>query len=97
MARNLEVDLLKTLKKELRNALGGCGSILIDDTSNHAGNWYAIIAQEQTELDVSGCTVDIEDFPSSTTDIIIGAGVVLYGNWSAIELNSGSVLALETC
>ena len=97
MAKTLEIELLESLDKTLKNALGGCGSTLIDDTANHTGNWYCVIAQESSEFDVSGCTTSITGFPTGSDDFVVTSGVVLYGSWSAIELNSGSVLAFERC
>ena len=95
MARNLKLDLLKETKKNLQQSAGGCGSEIIDGTAAVTGNWFCIVAQESTQLDVSGCTTDIENFPG--TDVVIGAGITLFGNWTSVELISGSVIAYEKC
>lgn len=97
MARNIELDLLDEINKKIKQALGGCGSTIVTGTDAVSGTWYAVIAQETTEFDVSGCTTDITGFPTGGNDFVVSAGVTLYGNWSAIELNSGSVMALEQC
>jgi hypothetical protein len=98
MARNLELELIEKIGASLKEALGGnCGSILIDDTTASTGTFYCVVAQEVTEFDVSGCSTDITDFPTGVNDFVVGAGVPLFGSWTSIELNSGSVIAYKRC
>ena len=93
--RNLKLDLINEIKSRLKEVMGGCGTILIDDTATHAGSWYCVIPQEITEFDASECSTDITDFPSG--DFYVGAGMPLFGNWTAIALDSGSVIAFTKC
>ncbi len=96
MGRNLKTDLIQDISKNIKKALGTClTTTIVSGTDAVTGNWYCVIPLEATGLDVSGCSVDITNFP--TGDVTIGAGVALFGNWTSIELNSGSVLAFETC
>ena len=99
MARNLELELIEKISTSLKEALGGgtCGSILIDDTTASPGTFYCVVPQEITEFDVSGCATDITGFPTGADDFMVGSGVPLFGNWTSIELNSGSVIAYKRC
>ena len=72
----------------------------INDTKAHTGPFYAITALEaETSIDVSECTTGIKESNGSgamqdiTTDFTIPQGVTIYGNFTSIELEGGSVIA----
>jgi hypothetical protein len=72
----------------------------INDTVRHTGPFYAITALEgDTSIDVSECTTGIKESNGSgamqdiTTDFTIPQGVTIYGNFTSIELEGGSVMA----
>lgn len=98
MARTLKVDLIKEIKDNLKSSMGGCGSTLITGTTQVTGNWYAIVTSGITEFDVSGCVTDTPGFPAPGGDnFVVGTGTVIFGNFTAIELDSGSVTAYIQC
>jgi hypothetical protein len=99
MAKNLELELIQKISVSLQEALGqnGCGSILIDDTAASTGTFYCVVPQENTEFDVSGCATDITGFPTGSDDFMAGPGVPWFGNWTSIQLVSGSVIAYKRC
>tara|TARA_R110000737_G_scaffold312069_1_gene321301 strand:+ start:430 stop:729 length:300 start_codon:yes stop_codon:yes gene_type:complete len=99
MSRNLELELIEKISASLSKSIGGsgCGSLLIDDTDAAAGAFYCVVPQENTEFDVSGCATDITGFPTGVNDFVVGAGVPLFGNWTSIQLTSGSVIAYKIC
>mgnify|MGYP003114053817 CR=1 FL=1 len=74
---------------DLYNAqFGGGNPILIDDTAEHTGPFYAITALTGTvRIDVSECTTNITD----AVDFTIPNGTTIYGNFSSIELEAGGV------
>ena len=69
------------------------GSILIDDTAQHAGNFMAIQAtnNQVAVLDVSDMTHDIED----AVDFTLSVGQTIWGNFQVVSLSSGAVLAYK--
>ncbi len=73
--------------------LGQFGGDIIADANAHTGNWFAIamitdtiIASWTPSFDVAGTLASIT-FP---------AGFLLFGNFKAITLTSGSVVAYKT-
>ena len=71
-------------------AFGQVGSILIDDTDAHTGPYCAITALTDAVVDISECDMSwIED----VADFTIPTGTTIFGRFTSIELDSGSVLA----
>jgi len=66
------------------------GVILIDDTTEHVGPFCAITALAAAAVDVDQCNMS---FIEDVADFTIPVGVTIYGNFTSIELDSGSVLA----
>ena len=93
MAYNTNSDrLLNRIKKSV--GIGGCGGILIDDTSTHTGTFSAVQAVGTADAVLSTNTVsDISDF----AQITIPKGVTVFGNFTAVDLVSGKVIAYRTC
>ena len=89
--------LLDAIKDLNRNALGQCGSIIIDDTVEHTGPFTAItaIGAEDAVIDTSECDLgSLEDQPATIT---VPEGVTIFGNFNSIELDSGVVIAYRAC
>jgi hypothetical protein len=87
-----EERLLKKVSDAVR--VGACGAILIDDTSTHSGTFSAVQAIGTADAVLSTDTVsDITDFAQVT----IPKGVTIFGNFTAVDLVSGKVLAYKTC
>ena len=73
-------------------ALGQNGSILIDDTSQHTGEFVAITALEDAVVDVSDCT-NIANTMADAVDFTIPKGVTIFGRFEVFSLASGKVIA----
>ena len=71
-------------------ALGQAGVIMIDDTDAHTGPFVAITAITDAEVDVSECDMS---FIEDVADFTIPKGVTIYGQFTSIELDTGSVIA----
>jgi len=73
--------------------------IHIDDTVQHHGPFYAITALADAVVDVSQCNTGIIEGDGSSatqaiaTNFTIPKGVTIHGNFTSIELDSGSALA----
>jgi|TARA_R110000772_G_scaffold35255_1_gene85120 hypothetical protein len=89
--RTTQDSLLNQVKTNTSLPLGSNGSILIDDTADHTGPYFAITALADAELDVSSCTMNIED----AIDFTIPKGVTIYGQFTVLSLGSGSVIAYK--
>ena len=66
------------------------GAVLIDDTAEHTGPYFAITALEDAAVDVSECDMS---FITDVADFTIPKGVTIYGTFASIELDSGKVIA----
>ena len=83
--------LMKYTVAEAQNAaLGQAGVILIDDTDAHTGPFVAITALSDAAVDISECDMS---FIEDVEDFTIPKGVTIFGQFTSIELDSGSVLA----
>ena len=71
-------------------ALGQAGVIMIDDTDAHTGPFVAITAMTDAVVDVSECDMS---FIEDVADFTIPKGVTIYGQFTSIELDSGTVFA----
>ena len=88
---NTGKSLQKYTVQEAQNAsLGQVGVVLIDDTVEHTGPFVAITALSDAAVDVSECDMS---FITDVADFTIPKGVTIFGRFTSIELDSGSVLA----
>lgn len=79
-----ETELLKVL-------VGQNGSLIIKDTTDHAGKWKAIAVITNTVF-----TLLIENGSNkNVSGVTFPANHVIYGNFTEIKLASGSVVAYE--
>ena len=71
------------------------GANVINNTAVHDGSWYCIISvTDNTTLDISGCTVNWqENSTTATTDFALITGLPYYGDFRALQLTRGSVIA----
>tara|TARA_R110002074_G_scaffold136116_1_gene280830 strand:- start:991 stop:1275 length:285 start_codon:yes stop_codon:yes gene_type:complete len=91
MAIRTEQDaLLNNIKSNTGSALSPRAAILIDDTAEHAGPYFAITALEDAVVDVDQCDMS---FITDVADFTIPKGVTIYGTFASIELDSGKVIA----
>ena len=74
--------------------LGLNGGEYINDTAVHTGNWFAIQATEDTVLAAQASNItNLDDICTGQDATTLAAGMVLYGNFTSIELTSGAVVA----
>ena len=81
--------LLNEVKKNTGSAIAPSAAILIDDTVEHAGPYFAITALEDAVVDISECDMS---FITDVADFTIPKGVTIYGKWDYLELNGGSCI-----
>ena len=91
MANTTEERMLQKIQN--RSNIGACGNILIDDDGQHTGPYVAFTALEETVVDVSDCTLDMED----AADFTVPAGVTVFGVYDVLSLESGKVIAYKGC
>ena len=65
-------------------------AILIDDTVEHTGPFFAISALVDAVVDVSECDMS---FIEDVADFTLPQGMTIYGTFQSIELDSGKVIA----
>ena len=93
MAYNTNQDiLLNDVKNNTGSAIQPSESIIIDDTNEHTGPYFALTALTEAVIDSSECTTNITDIPATLT---IPKGVTIYGNFTSIELDSGTIIAYK--
>jgi len=101
MAIRTEQDaLLNDVKNNTGSAIQPSESIIIDDTVEHTGPYFAITALGTADavIDVSECDMSFLGnvaANSGTNDITIPKGVTIYGDFASIELDSGSIIAYK--
>ena len=66
--------------------------IWIDGDSLHVGPFFALYCMAEAVIDTSECRTNIVDEPATIT---IPVNTWLYGNFSSIELDSGTVIAYK--
>ena len=97
----MAASLHKYTVVEAQNAgLGQAGCILIDDQNAQTGPFAAITAITDAVIDTSECDITFMEHRDSSGDadalpatITIPKGVTIYGRYTSIELDSGSVIA----
>ena len=74
--------------------LGLNGGAYLNDTAVHTGNWFAIQATEDTVLAAQASNItNLDDICTGQDATTLAAGMVLYGNFTSIDLTSGAVVA----
>ena len=88
-------SLHKFTVAEAQNAgMGQAGSVFIDDTAQHTGDFVAITAIEDSVVDISDCT-NIANTMEDAADFTIPAGLTIYGRFEVFSLTSGIVIAYK--
>ena len=88
--RTEQEALINDVKNNTGTALSPRAAILIDDTVEHTGPFFAITALEDAAVDVDQCDMS---FITDVADFTIPKGVTIYGAFTSIELDSGKVIA----
>jgi len=81
--------ILTDVRSNTGAAIRPSASILIDDVATHTGSFFAVTALEDAELDSANSITNITDI----ANFVIPKGVTIYGNFSAIAIDSGKVIA----
>ena len=70
------------------------GGAYLNATSVHTGNWFAIQATEDTVIQAQASNItNLDNICQPVDNITLAAGMVLYGNFTSIDLTSGAVIA----
>jgi len=88
--RTEQEALLDGIKTHTRDDFATGTQIWIDDAVEHTGPFFAIYCMAEAVIDTSECTTNITDAPATIT---IPVNTWLYGNFTSIELDSGTVIA----
>tara|TARA_R100000482_G_C5043005_1_gene109212 strand:+ start:253 stop:519 length:267 start_codon:yes stop_codon:yes gene_type:complete len=76
--------------------LGLNGGIYINDTNvaTNANGWFAIQATEDTVIQAQSSNItNLDDICQPVDNVTLAAGMVIYGNFTSIDLTSGAVIA----
>jgi hypothetical protein len=100
MANNLN-QLIGDLARTTEASLTPVTTIMFGgaEQNEYTGPFYALTALSEAVIDVSECTTNIKTRTSASTmgantsNITIPIGVTIYGDFSTVELDSGTVLA----
>jgi hypothetical protein len=86
--------LLQQIRNSGTSSLGACGGVLINDTAAHARKFSAFTVIAEAVLDSSEITSKIQDLD---VDVTVPAGITIFGNFSNLQLVSGTIIAYFTC
>jgi hypothetical protein len=74
--------------------LGLNGGKYINDTSANTGNWFAIMATEDTVIDsITSNVENLSNITASQDNTTLAANTAIYGSITGITLSSGAVIA----
>jgi len=74
--------------------LGLNGGKYIADTSAHTGNFFCIVATEDTVIDsITSNVENLSDITASQDNTTLSANTAIYGGITGITLSSGAVIA----
>tara|TARA_R110000787_G_scaffold50721_7_gene120626 strand:+ start:6617 stop:6916 length:300 start_codon:yes stop_codon:yes gene_type:complete len=96
MALIKDRDTTNMVEDLLKAPYGQQGANVINNTAKHYGHFYCIIAiADNTTLDVSASIVNWEENGANTvtTDIDLITGLPYYGDFKAVALVDGSIMA----
>ena len=86
--------MLDEIRNRTVDAVRPRAAILIDDTSTHAGPFFAISALEDAAFDVGTETGEGDmSFIEDVADFTLPKGMTIYGTFQSIGLDSGKVIA----
>jgi len=76
--------------------LGLNGGIYVNDTAAHTGDFFCIVATEDTVIDSITSNVDnLSDITASQDNTTLSANTAIYGRITGITLSSGAVIAYK--
>ena len=77
------------------NALSQNGATLFTDTTQRAGSWTRLDVLAQAAVSLTSTNWDGNATAGVMSNVTVNTGVTLYGNFTAIKLGSGTVLAYK--
>lgn len=90
--------VLDTIDERLDRSTAPTSTVMLNGTKAFTGPFYALTALEDTEIDAAGGTTNITESDDSGSmqalsgTLTIPKGVTIYGNFAAVELNSGKLI-----
>jgi hypothetical protein len=88
--RTEQERMLDEIRNRTVDSVRPRAAILIDDTVEHTGPFFAISALADAVIDVSECDMG---FIEDVADFTLPKGMTIYGTFQSIELDSGKVIA----
>ena len=89
---------LSEINDNAKESITPGSTIFLSGTKAFTGPFYAITALTDSVIDVSECSINIQesnnsgDMRETVTDFTIPRGVTIYGKFTSIELDSGTAL-----
>lgn len=99
MGKDTSEILLNEIEKSTRIAIDPGVPVYIASAETHTGPFHAITALEDTVFDVSAGLTNIKERTGAdtigaiATDFTLPKGITIYGQFNAIDLTSGKVIA----
>ena len=90
--------VLDTIDERLDRSTAPTSTVMLSGTYAFTGPFYALTALEDTVIDAAGGTTNITESDDSgsmqalTGTLTIPKGVTIYGNFAAVELDSGKMI-----
>ena len=92
--RTEQERMLDEIRNRTVDSVRPRAAILIDDTSTHAGPFFAISALTDAAFDVgTGAGEGDMSFIEDVADFTLPKGMTIYGTFQSIGLDSGKVIA----
>lgn len=88
--RTEQERMLDEIRNRTVDSVRPRAAILIDDTTEHTGPFFAISALADAAFDVDQCDMS---FIEDVADFTLPKGMTIYGTFQSIELDSGKVIA----
>lgn len=86
-----ENESLRKIEKDTSFSLGQYGANYITSTGNNEGNWGCITALEDTSFTALAAS----NWSGTTSGLALKQGVSIFGTFTAINLQSGKVVAYK--
>ena len=104
----MAITELSTLTKAIRSTASsapslGCGCDMIADANLHEGDWVAIQTIDHSAGNTTLAATTVVDWTGVTLPLALknssaaNNGMILYGNFTAIQIDQGKWLAYRRC
>lgn len=76
--------------------LGLNGGIYVNDTAAHTGDFFCIVATEDTVIDsITSNVENLSDITAAQDNTTLSANTAIYGRITSVTLSSGAVIAYK--